>query len=74
MNKIYLLRHGEVHNPDKILYGRLPRYKLSKEGIQAIKKVGQKLKNKKINHIYTSPLLRARQTAGIIGDILSIKP
>jgi len=21
---VHVMRHGEVHNPDKILYGRLP--------------------------------------------------
>ena len=26
------MRHGEVHNPDKILYGRLPDFHLSEKG------------------------------------------
>ena len=30
---VHLLRHGEVHNPAKILYGRLPGYRLSDEGV-----------------------------------------
>src|SRR5690606_42013285 len=29
---VHLLRHGEVHNPDGILYGRLPGYRLSDRG------------------------------------------
>ena len=29
---VHLLRHGEVHNPDKILYGRLPNFRLSETG------------------------------------------
>ena len=29
---VHVMRHGEVHNPDKILYGRLPDYHLSDRG------------------------------------------
>ena len=29
---VHLLRHGEVHNPEGILYGRLPGYRLSDAG------------------------------------------
>ncbi|MEC7364003.1 MAG: histidine phosphatase family protein, partial [Actinomycetota bacterium] len=31
---VHLLRHGEVHNPEGVLYGRLPGYRLSERGIQ----------------------------------------
>ena len=27
--KVHLMRHGEVHNPERIVYGRLPGYRLS---------------------------------------------
>lgn len=76
MNKtiIYFLRHGEVHNPKRILYGRLPRFPLSQEGREIIKRTSQFFKNKNIYHIYTSPMLRARQTAGIIGKALKVNP
>ncbi|MEI6591437.1 MAG: phosphoglycerate mutase family protein, partial [Actinomycetes bacterium] len=30
--RIHLIRHGEVHNPDGILYGRLPNFGLSVRG------------------------------------------
>ena len=29
---VHLLRHGEVHNPDEVLYGRLPDFHLSDAG------------------------------------------
>ena len=29
---VHVMRHGEVHNPEKILYGRLPDYHLSERG------------------------------------------
>ena len=31
---VHLLRHGEVHNPDAVLYGRLPGFRLSDDGQQ----------------------------------------
>jgi broad specificity phosphatase PhoE len=31
---VHLLRHGEVYNPTKILYGRLPGFRLSELGVQ----------------------------------------
>src|SRR6188472_2802847 len=30
---IHLMRHGEVHNPEGVLYGRLPGYRLSERGL-----------------------------------------
>src|SRR3954447_6261824 len=30
---IHLMRHGEVHNPQGVLYGRLPGYRLSERGV-----------------------------------------
>ena len=29
---IHLVRHGEVHNPGGVLYGRLPHFHLSEKG------------------------------------------
>lgn len=72
MTTIYLIRHGEVHNPNGILYGRLPRYGLSKTGRKEIAQTAQFLKNKHIDFIYSSPMLRARQTAEIIRAELNL--
>jgi probable phosphoglycerate mutase len=71
---VYFTRHGEVHNPQKILYGRLPRFPLSENGKKEAQFTAEELKDKGINVIYCSPMLRARQTAGIIGKVLGIKP
>lgn len=70
----YFLRHGDVANPKKILYGRLPRFSLSSEGKEKIIRAGKILQSEGLTHIYTSPLLRTRQTAEIIGKILNVKP
>ena len=71
---IYFLRHGEVHNPKKILYGRLLRFKLAAAGCNKIIEAANYFKKVGVNYIYTSPLLRARQSAVIVGSKLKIKP
>ncbi len=30
--RVHVVRHGEVHNPDGVLYGRLPGFHLSEAG------------------------------------------
>jgi len=62
---ILFIRHGEAHNPKNIVYGRLPRVPLSKKGREQAALVAQYLKREHIAAIYTSPMLRARQTAHI---------
>ena len=67
---IHLIRHGEVHNPSKVLYGRLPRFRLTAKGRRQARAAGQLLGNQRIDAMYSSPLLRARQTAReILGSI-----
>jgi broad specificity phosphatase PhoE len=60
---VHLLRHGEVHNPQRILYGRLPGYRLSELGRQQAKTVAKVLADHDISHVVSSPLERARETA-----------
>lgn len=64
--RIHLVRHGEVHNPDQILYGRRPRFALSRRGHRQARATGNYLKEKPLEAIFSSPLLRARQTAKAI--------
>lgn len=65
---VYLVRHGEVHNPKQIMYERLPGYRLSDLGIKQAHKLGQFLSGKPITAIYASPLERTRETADIIAS------
>jgi broad specificity phosphatase PhoE len=60
---VHLLRHGEVHNPDRILYGRLPGFGLSEAGVRQAEQVAAHLADHDIVHVVASPLLRAQQTA-----------
>ena len=61
-----LVRHGRVHNPEKIFYGRLPGFALSSEGLREARCAAQTLSREPLAAVYTSPLLRARQTARAI--------
>jgi broad specificity phosphatase PhoE len=61
-----MLRHGEVENPSKVLYGRLPGFGLSSLGEQMAKAAAQSLATRDITHVVASPLDRARQTAELV--------
>jgi len=69
---LYLMRHGEVHNPKKILYGRLPGYKLSETGKLQARAAGQWLAGKAIHAVYCSPMQRAQETAAIVAEQLDM--
>ncbi|MFZ7128747.1 MAG: histidine phosphatase family protein [Desulfobacterales bacterium] len=60
---ISFVRHGRVHNPRKIVYGRLPRFRLSDHGLEEARLASRRLKDEPIAAVFSSPLLRARQTA-----------
>jgi broad specificity phosphatase PhoE len=68
---VYLVRHGHVHNPNRVLYGRLPRFRISPKGVEEARSVGRFLNGTSITALYTSPLLRTRQTAQ---QILAVHP
>ncbi|WP_119286738.1 histidine phosphatase family protein [Streptomyces sp. YIM 130001] len=57
------MRHGEVHNPEGVLYGRLPDYHLSELGRQMADRVAEHLSARDITHVVASPLDRAQETA-----------
>jgi broad specificity phosphatase PhoE len=63
---IHLVRHGLVHNPRDVFYGRLPRFRLSEEGQRQAAAAARALSKKPIAALYCSPLLRTRQTAQAI--------
>ncbi|POX37554.1 hypothetical protein C3486_27580, partial [Streptomyces sp. Ru73] len=64
---VHLMRHGEVHNPDGVLYGRRPGYHLSDLGRQMADRVAEHLADRDITHVVASPLERAQETAAPIG-------
>ncbi|ABL80042.1 MULTISPECIES: histidine phosphatase family protein [unclassified Nocardioides] len=59
---VHLLRHGEVHNPEGVLYGRRDGFHLSDLGVQMAEKVAEAIKDRDIVHLRSSPLERAQET------------
>ena len=60
---VHLLRHGEVHNPEGILYGRSDGFHLSALGREMAQKVADSIQDREIVHLRVSPLERAQETA-----------
>ncbi|MGP5081699.1 histidine phosphatase family protein [Corynebacterium variabile] len=65
---VHLVRHGEVHNPDRILYGRLPGWHLSVRGRQMAAAVAEDFRDHDITYVAASPLQRAQETVAPILD------
>ncbi|MCA1647681.1 MAG: histidine phosphatase family protein [Chloroflexi bacterium] len=63
---IWLARHGEAHNPDALLYGRMPRVRLTAEGRRQAQALAHFLAPRRLAAIYSSPMLRARRTADAV--------
>jgi broad specificity phosphatase PhoE len=63
---VHVLRHGEVFNPSRILYGRLPDFHLSELGGQMAKAAAEALAGRDVTHVVASPLERAQETAAPI--------
>lgn len=72
--RIHLIRHGEVHNPSGVLYGRLPHFRLSERGHEMARRAAEELKASgvKIGALYTSPLLRTQESAGHIEKLFGV--
>lgn len=71
---VHVVRHGEVHNPDKVLYGRLPGFTLSDRGQQQALVVAEYLRGADIVYAVSSPLERARQTIAPIAASHRLDP
>ena len=63
---IHLVRHGEVFNPTKVLYGRLPGFRLSDQGLEQAEVTARFLAGRDVAAVISSPLERAQQTAAPI--------
>jgi broad specificity phosphatase PhoE len=60
---VHLLRHGEVHNPGGVLYGRMGGYHLSELGRRMAQRAADALRDHDVAHVVASPLERAQETA-----------
>ena len=69
--KIYLIRHADVENPQRILYGHLDGFQLSALGRAQAEAIGDHLKSSGISRLIHSPLARAAETARLISGRLA---
>jgi len=60
---IHLVRHGEVFNPTKVLYGRIPGFGLSELGHRMAEAAAASLEGRPVTRLYASPLQRAQESA-----------
>ena len=63
---VHVLRHGEVENPEKILYGRQPGWRLSTRGQEMAQAVAEWSQDLNLGAIHASPLQRAQESASPI--------
>lgn len=71
---VNLVRHGEVHNPDHVLYGRLPGFRLSAAGEQMAIAAAKALADRDVTVVRSSPLERAVQTLAPLAEMLGLEP
>ncbi|PVG82506.1 hypothetical protein DDE18_13735 [Nocardioides gansuensis] len=71
---VHLLRHGEVHNPEGLLYGRRSGFHLSALGQKMAQRVADQVGDRDIIHIRTSPLERAQETAAPLAAVRGLEP
>lgn len=60
---VRLVRHGEVHNPAGVLYGRLPEFHLSERGREMARLAAESLAGHDVRRVVASPLTRTRESA-----------
>jgi broad specificity phosphatase PhoE len=72
VTRFYLIRHADVENPQKLLYGHLDGFQLSALGRAQAAAVGDALRSAEIRRIVHSPLARAVETAHLINERLAV--
>jgi broad specificity phosphatase PhoE len=70
---VHLVRHGEVHNPEGVLYGRLPGYHLSELGHKMAASAAKRMAGREISAVYASPLQRAQESAQPWADTFGLQ-
>jgi broad specificity phosphatase PhoE len=62
LTRVHVARHGEVDNPDGILYGRLPGFGLSPQGMLMAARLGEYFADVPLASLTSSPLQRTQDT------------
>ena len=71
---MHLVRHGEVFNPERVLYGRLSNYRLSERGEVMAAAAATELveRGRPIMRVIASPLQRAQESAAPIAAAFAL--
>lgn len=69
---VHVLRHGEVDNPGRVLYGRMPGFHLSALGREMAEVAGDYLAGFPVTHLVSSPLERAQETMAPLAQRLGL--
>ncbi|MGM7669019.1 histidine phosphatase family protein [Microbacterium sp. A93] len=74
--RLHLVRHGEVHNPERVLYGRLPNYGLSEDGRGMARAAAEYIAglDRPVTSLRCSPLQRAQESAEPFTEIFGLDP
>ena len=74
--RLHLVRHGEVHNPRRVLYGRLPGFGLSVDGRRMARQAAEYVHGleRPVGALVVSPLQRTLESAEPFEEILGIDP
>jgi broad specificity phosphatase PhoE len=70
---VHLMRHGEVHNPSGVLYGRRPGFHLSELGVEMAQTVAEAIAHRDVTHLRVSPLERAQETAAPLAKAFGVE-
>jgi broad specificity phosphatase PhoE len=75
-DRLHLVRHGEVHNPTRVLYGRLPNFRLSTAGREMTRQAADYVHglDRPVTALLSSPLQRARESAEPFTARFGIEP
>lgn len=74
--RLHLVRHGEVHNPQRLLYGRLPHYRLSDDGRQMARAAAEYIAGleRPVTALRASPLQRTQESAEPFTELFGLEP
>ncbi|BDV31682.1 histidine phosphatase family protein [Microbacterium terricola] len=75
-DRLHLVRHGEVHNPGRVLYGRLPQFRLSEDGRRMARAAADYVQGleRPVASLVCSPLQRTRESAEPFTEIFGLEP
>lgn len=74
--RIHLVRHGEVHNPDRVLYERLPGFRLSEDGRRMARAAAEHILalGRPVTALLSSPLQRTQESSEPLAELLGVEP